>query len=378
MTIKDQVNELFEQQLSVWEMARNNFEGLKTVQIREFDFDGFGVKVQFNPARMVSSGAKVDAKTIAQRKCFLCAANRPEVQRGIEWRDYDILINPFPIFPRHLTIPRREHVDQQLVPYISDMFDLARELPDFVVFYNGPKCGASAPDHMHFQAGNADFLPLVGDYFNLKAQGKCTMQCTIDGADIYTIDDYLRVVYCIESCDRDALRQAFMKLYNSWVKEDGVEPMMNVVCLYKESTVNGQQSKVEPLRPADTLTLSSSSLQGIMQASLPSALASSVSSPKTGEEYLGQQILTSCPADTPLKLGEECLAQQSAEGKWYLFVIPRGAFRPWQYTAEGDKQLLVSPATVEVSGLFITPVKEHFERITKEDVVDILTQCTIK
>ena len=302
MTIQDQVNELFEQQLSVWEMARNNFEGLKTVQIREFDFDGFGVKVQFNPARMVSSGAKVDAKTIAQRKCFLCAANRPEVQRGIEWRDYDILINPFPIFPRHLTIPRREHVDQQLVPYISDMFDLARELPDFVVFYNGPKCGASAPDHMHFQAGNADFLPLVSDYFNLKSKGKCIMhnsQFTIDGVDVYTIDNYLRVVYCVESADKDALREVFMKLYNLWVKEEGVEPMMNVVCLYRE-------------------------------------------------------------------------------GKWYLFVIPRGAFRPWQYTAEGEKQLLVSPATVEVSGLFITPVKEHFERITKEDVVDILKQCTIK
>ncbi len=302
LKLQQQVNELFEQQLSVWEMARNNFEGLKTVQIREFDFDGFGVKVQFNPARMVSSGAKVDAKTIAQRKCFLCAANRPEVQRGIEWRDYDILINPFPIFTRHLTIPRREHVDQQLVPYINDMFDLARELTDFVVFYNGPKCGASAPDHMHFQAGNADFLPLVSDYFNLKSKGKCTMhnaQCTIGGVDIYTIDDYLRVVYCIESTDKDALREAFMKLYNSWVKEEGVEPMMNVVCLYRE-------------------------------------------------------------------------------GRWYLFVIPRGAFRPWQYTAEGEKQLLVSPATVEVSGLFITPVKEHFERITREDVVDILEQCTIK
>ena len=100
-----------------------------------------------------------------------------------------------------------------------------------------------------------------------------------------------------------------MKLYNSLVEEEGVEPMMNVVCLYKESTVN---------------------------------------------------------------------SQQSTEGMWYLFVIPRGAFRPWQYTAEGDEQLLVSPATVEVSGLFITPVKEHFERITKEDVVDILNQCTIK
>ena len=293
------VNELFDQQLSVWEMARNNFEGLKTVQIREFDFDGFAVKVQFNPARMVSSGAKVDAKTIAERKCFLCAANRPEVQRGIEWRDYDILINPFPIFTRHLTIPRREHVDQRLVPYIADMFDLARELTDFVVFYNGPKCGASAPDHMHFQAGNADFLPLVSDYFNLKQVGRTELVETADTAETYLIKDYLRVVYCIESADAVALKEAFMKLYNSWVVDADVEPMMNVVCLYRE-------------------------------------------------------------------------------GKWYLFVIPRGAFRPWQYTAEGDKQLLVSPATVEVSGLFITPVKEHFERITKEDVVDILTQCTIK
>ena len=299
LKLQDQVNELFEQQLSVWEMARNNFEGLKTVQIREFDFDGFAVKVQFNPARMVSSGAKVDAKTIAQRKCFLCAANRPEVQRGIEWRDYDILINPFPIFTRHLTIPRREHVDQQLVPYISDMFDLARELPDFVVFYNGPKCGASAPDHMHFQAGNADFLPLVGDYFNLKQAGRIEKVENVEGAETYLLKDYLRVVYCVESTDTEALKEAFMKLYNSWVKEEGVEPMMNVVCLYRD-------------------------------------------------------------------------------GKWYLFVIPRGAFRPWQYTAEGDQQLLVSPATVEVSGLFITPVKEHFERITKEDVVDILEQCSIK
>ena len=293
------VNELFDQQLSVWEMARNNFEGLKTVQIREFDFDGFAVKVQFNPARMVSSGAKVDAKTIAERKCFLCAANRPEVQRGIEWRDYDILINPFPIFTRHLTIPRREHVDQRLVPYIADMFDLARELTDFVVFYNGPKCGASAPDHMHFQAGNADFLPLVSDYFNLKQVGRTELVETADTAETYLMKDYLRVVYCIESADAVVLKEAFMKLYNSWVVDADVEPMMNVVCLYRE-------------------------------------------------------------------------------GKWYLFVIPRGAFRPWQYTAEGDKQLLVSPATVEVSGLFITPVKEHFERITKEDVVDILTQCTIK
>lgn len=155
------ISEFFDRQLQVWDTARNNFEALKNVKVKEFNVDGATIKVQFNPGRIVSSAAKVDAKSLKERKCFLCAANRPAVQEGIAWgNDYTILINPFPIFPRHLTIPCNEHVDQLISGRIADMMSLSRDLEGFTLFYNGPKCGASAPDHMHFQAGNRGFMPM--------------------------------------------------------------------------------------------------------------------------------------------------------------------------------------------------------------------------
>ena len=155
------VDAFLQEQLAEWEQARNNFAALSGVKVKEVDIDGMTVKVQFNPARIVSSAAKVDAKSLKERKCFLCAANRPAVQRGIEWGGhYTILINPFPIFPRHLTIPDNNHVDQLISGRIADMVSLAGDLKGYTVFYNGPKCGASAPDHMHFQAGNSDFLTI--------------------------------------------------------------------------------------------------------------------------------------------------------------------------------------------------------------------------
>jgi len=164
-----QISSLLAEQKKSWKLARDNYAGLKTVRTKSFSFGDFEVKVQFNPARIVSSGAKVDAKTIAERKCFLCADNRPAEQRAVEFGDYEILVNPFPIFPEHFTIPRKEHVDQQIKPYFADMLQLAEVLDDYLIFYNGPRCGASAPDHMHFQAGTKDFLPLVNDYKRLKA-----------------------------------------------------------------------------------------------------------------------------------------------------------------------------------------------------------------
>ena len=157
------ISEFFDRQLQVWDTARNNFEALKNVKVKEFNVDGTTIKVQFNPGRIVSSAAKVDAKSLKERKCFLCAANRPAVQEGIAWGDdYTILINPFPIFPRHLTIPCNEHVDQLIKGRIADMMNLSRDLEGFTLFYNGPKCGASAPDHRHFQAGNRGLTPPDG------------------------------------------------------------------------------------------------------------------------------------------------------------------------------------------------------------------------
>jgi len=296
INLNNQLKSLLTEQKENWELARTNFAGLKTVRTKSFDFGDFEVKVQFNPARMVSSGAKVDAKTIAERKCFLCAANRPTEQKSVEFDNYEILVNPFPIFPEHFTIPHKEHINQQIKPYFADMLKLAKALDDYLIFYNGPRCGASAPDHMHFQAGTKDFLPLVNDYKRLK-DTHAELLVESENVQLFSFNNYLRTVYCIESTNIESAGDSFEKLYTHYSTNENEEPLMNIVCTFE--------------------------------------------------------------AD-----------------KWYTFVLPRKAFRPWQYTAEGDQQLLVSPATVEMCGIFITPVESHFEKITKEDVISILEQVS--
>jgi len=297
------VSSLFHEQVSNWELARVNYEGLNTVKTKSFSFGNFKVNVQFNPARIVSSGAKMDAKTIAARKCFLCTENLPAEQKGIDAGNYTILVNPFPIFPQHFTIPRKEHIDQQIKPYFKEMLELAEALDDYAVFYNGPRCGASAPDHMHFQAGTKDFLPVISDYKRMKPAHATIIDEGVN-YQLYQLNDYCRRVYCLESDSIDSAQKLFENLYIKWQdpsltlsKGERIEPMMNIVCSFED-------------------------------------------------------------------------------GIWYTFLFPRKAFRPWQFTAEGDKQLMVSPATVELSGIFITPIESHFDRITKDDVISILEQCS--
>ncbi len=289
-------NTLFQDQTTNWAQAKESYSNLAGVRTKSFSFGDFEVNVQFNPARIVSSGAKVDAKTIAERKCFLCAANRPAEQRALEFGNYEILVNPFPIFPEHFTIPHKEHINQQIKPYFADMLELARVLDNYLVFYNGPRCGASAPDHLHFQAGTKDFLPLVNDYKRLK-DTHALLLVESETFQLFSFNNYLRTVYCIESTDIESARDSFEKLYTHYSTNENEEPMMNIVCTFEED-------------------------------------------------------------------------------KWFTFVLPRKAFRPWQYSAEGDQQLLVSPATVEMCGIFITPIESHFERISKEDVESILKQVS--
>lgn len=334
MKLNSEINLLFQEQLANWPLARTNFAGLKTVQTKSFSFGDFEVKVQFNPARIVSSGAKVDAKTIAERKCFLCAANRPIEQRAIDFGDYEILVNPFPIFPEHFTIPRKEHVEQQILPYFGDMLELAKAMDNYLIFYNGPKCGASAPDHMHFQAGTKDFLPLVNDYKRLKAT-HTDLLVTTEKMQLFQMKNYLRTVYCIESSDMESAKDAFENLYLTLSKGNDFFLTLSK----KEKGMVDDETLIALLK--DTSFLSSRRGAG-------------------GEEE-------------PL-MNIACFYEGS---KWYVFVLPRKAFRPWQYTAEGDRQLLISPATVEMCGVFITPVESHFERITKEDVESIFEQVSI-
>ena len=123
----------------------------------------------FNPERMRSSTAKVDQASIAARKCFLCSENRPEVQNSMNLpHDFLLLVNPFPIFKTHFTIPSIHHVPQRLTGNLEAMFAIARLMQGFQLFYNGPECGASAPDHLHFQAGETGFLPVESEFLSLR------------------------------------------------------------------------------------------------------------------------------------------------------------------------------------------------------------------
>lgn len=290
-----QAKELLHSQLNEWVLAKTNFDALKSVETKEFDFSDFSIRIQFNPARIQSSAAKVDAKSIRERKCFLCPENLPSEQKGIPHGEYQVLANPFPIFPEHFTIPTYKHTDQLIAGIYGDMLDLAKDMEEYTIFYNGPKCGASAPDHAHFQAGNKGFLPLEKE---IKSITKETVLKS-DKLILYAIRQYMRNCFLLETKDKDAAITVFNKLYGFLeLKEGDKEPMMNILTWYENGT-------------------------------------------------------------------------------WYSVVFPREKHRPDCFFAEGDDNLLISPASVDLGGVFITPLEKDFKKIREKDVKDILKEICI-
>lgn len=300
-----QIENLLAEQLQVWESARNNYVALGQVKTKELNVKESEYKVQFNPARIVSSGAKVDAKSIQERKCFLCAENRPSVQEGLSFtpnnkteRNYTILINPFPIFPKHFTIPDNEHVPQRILNRFEDMLDLAKYMDEYVVFYNGPKCGASAPDHVHFQAGNKGFLPIEKTW---DKHIKATL-IQEDDAKLHVIN-YGFSAFVLEAGSVDKGTELFNRLYEVLPQpqddeDENPEPMMNILAWYENE-------------------------------------------------------------------------------QWISIIIPRAKHRPDCYFAEGDKNILISPASVDLGGVFITPLEKDFNKITEHDVAAILSEVCL-
>jgi len=227
---------LLENQKQNWQRLAAGYKSLETVVGKTFYFNGFRIKVQFNPGRIISSSAKVDAASIKERECFLCIQNLPEQQRGIPYSQYYfILANPFPIFPEHFTIPQITHIPQQILGKLSELLKLSRDLSNgYVVFYNGPKCGASAPDHFHFQAGNKGFMTIDDDFHQLKNEYGATL---IDDADLTltAVDDGLRRFISIESTDFNMINDVFEKFYLNYslVVNSTEEPMMNILSYYE-------------------------------------------------------------------------------------------------------------------------------------------------
>lgn len=294
------VNTLLIEQCNEWPQCSENYAALKTVEVRDTEVDGYKFKVQFNPKRIQSSAAKVDPKSIQERKCFLCEINRPEVQRGIPFASklgntYTILVNPFPIFKKHLTIPSVAHTNQLIEGKIGDMLELARLLDDFLIFYNGPKCGASAPDHFHFQAGNKGFLPIEMDIEAfLSAHSRQIEQ------DVYILKNAPANTIVYKSANVDAIICWFNQFYAKFkqISNSEEEPMMNLLSWFQD-------------------------------------------------DY------------------------------YYLVVYPRKMHRPSQFFAGGEENILISPASIDLGGVFITPLEKDFTKITSADIKDILEQITV-
>ena len=220
----------FNRQLEKWDDARRRYQDLRNVKIRDLTVGASSIKVQWNPARMVSTGASIDKKAIADRPCFLCEANRPKEQtkKSVD-SHFDLLVNPYPILPVHFTIPSVKHEPQRIRENYGEIHKLLEEYPEMMVFYNGPKCGASAPDHAHFQAGTSGRLPLQLSWQRL-SRNLTTIISLNEGEDISLIEDYPCPALLIRSHSQYSDEQLFLRLYEALpLQEDDTEPMMNIV-----------------------------------------------------------------------------------------------------------------------------------------------------
>ena len=221
------ISRFFNRQLEVWTDARHRFRDLKHVETRQFSDQ---LKLQWNPARIVSTGAKIDKKTLGERPCFLCDKNRPKVQMSKQIDEkFHLLVNPFPILPVHFTIPARKHQPQLIYKNYGEMHRFISLHSDLMVFYNGPKCGASAPDHLHFQAGTNGILPLQTNWQRL-SRNLTDIISLNDEEKISVVRDFIVPAFVIISKSAESDEVLFRRLYKAMPQRgDETEPMMNII-----------------------------------------------------------------------------------------------------------------------------------------------------
>ncbi len=296
MTILNKVNNLFVSQLKEWSLAKTNYASLESVEERSINFKACSIRLQFNPERIVSTGAKVDKEDIKNRKCFLCEKNRPKEQKGIVYRNkYCILVNPFPILPVHFTIPTIEHIAQSINDF-EDMLLLARDISDYTIIYNAPSCGASAPDHLHFQAGTKNFTQTERELPKIIRVAKVLY--SDKNMVVYHTCEYLRTCYILVSTSFDKMIKEFSKIVKNscLVLTEYNEPCANIICRYDND-------------------------------------------------------------------------------RWTTIIFPRKKHRSSHYTDENNK-IMISPGTIDMAGVMITPEKKDFNRVCDSDIIEIFKEVT--
>ena len=317
---EEELEAFFQKELQEWPEAAERYKALEEgVQTKELPLGEMMMAAQFNPARIVSTGAAIDKKAISERPCFLCDNNRPKKQHKLMTeKHYQILVNPYPILPQHFTIPMRRHTPQSIYSSFGTLRKMAWDMPKHIVFYNGPLCGASCPDHMHLQAGSRGIVPLERDWtmyekglrklYPLTGEQTASMEEAGNVGSrcgLYLLEGYACPVFVIRSLPTESDSLLCQRVYKALpVIGDETEPRLNIVCWRQEGSAS---------RPDEIVTL----------------------------------------------------------------IFPRSKHRPDCYYAEGKEQLLISPGALDMCGLFITPREQDFEALTAEKAASILKEVTL-
>jgi hypothetical protein len=321
-TLADRVDSLIRYQTGNWPMLRAGYSGLediKTKRLENPNSPGSFVMVQHNPARIRSTAASVDQASIQSRKCFLCPENLPAEEMGLEYgHEFVVACNPYPVLDRHLSIIHRQHIEQRIAGHETTLLALARDLgPDYMVLYNGPRCGASAPDHLHLQACSPGDLPIEN------ALGRLKFIARRDG-------------------DADPHRGTAVGILEDFGRS------VVVVRGGAAKEVSGMITR--------------------LLASFERATAA------TGETATAVEQNLAVPDNSEPMIN--IIATHSG-GVWTVYLFPRARHRPACFFAEGDDRMTVSPGAIDMAGVLVVPREEDFARISVEQAIAIFSEVSV-
>ncbi len=334
-SLDDLATGLLERQKVSWPGLAGGYAALKAARVREIRGDNWAVKIQFNPRRIVSSGARLDPESLRKRPCFLCLSHLPPEQQAILYREaFLVLCNPAPIFPGHLTITHRRHLPQSIVENLGILLGLAADFgPRWTLLYNGPRCGASAPDHLHFQAAPAGLLPVEAEVLEPRNRVGVRRRKEVS---LWRTIGLGRGILVIEGSSKADVSAAFGETMAALCRLTGSASR-------KHRPVSGAEGRIEKRN---------TSLPGS-----PGPWAGSFN-----------------PSDDEPMLNLLCTHTGSA---WRLILFPRRTLRPAAYYREGEGRLLVSPGAADMGGMLITPIEKDFLALDQELIEGIFREVAL-
>ena len=296
--LSEYLDRFYNQQLKQWKLLSQNAAALEKVELKHFSINGFEVIAQYNPQRIKSTSANVDPAFIKTRKCFLCKDNLPKEQRGLLFENgFVALCNPYPIVPFHFTLPHLEHKDQEIKSSIGSMLNLSRFVKEsYLVFYNGPQCGASAPDHLHFQILKLHSLPLIKNLLAEKYSYNRIVEHNNYKVEFYTHSPVK--YFLVKSTNINDMLLIWENILERLKQKGEEEPLVNLVAYFHNNC-------------------------------------------------------------------------------YHLVGFPRSAHRPNQFFLQEEKKILISPASIDMSGLMVIPRKEDFFKLSEDLLENIYNQVSV-